>query len=178
MLFLLKLVIYPLIFVLLIFAFLPTKQLYYFIQHSVYKKFSITLEETQLNSMPFSFDIIDLNIGLDGERLATLNKLSLNTYVISNSLEISKIYIDDTLPLPYFKGLQNIKISYSLFKPLDIKIEIKSPIFIKGHIYFDIFNLSMNVFMYVRPSQINKVKDITKYFKYQKKGVYVYEYKL
>ena len=176
--FVLKLIIYPILLIIFLVAFFPTKYAYYSLQHILYKKFTITLKSKHISSIPFKFDINNLEIGLGQERVASLGLLSLHTYLVTNSFKVTKIYIDDSLAPEYLKNLQEINVVYNLYKPLDVYIKIKSPIFVRGHIYFDINKRSIIFTMYVKPSQVNKVRDIDKFFKIQKRGVYVYEYQL
>jgi len=175
--FLLKLIAYPLLLIVFLIVFFPTKYAYYHLQHKLYDDFKLTLQHKHIQDKPLDFEIQNLEIGLNGERIATLGELTLQTYIYANTLSVSKVYVDDSLAPEYLKNLQEIVVTYELKDPLHINIKINSPIFVKGNVYFDTEQMSIIFTLYVKPSQIYQVKDIAKFFKSARRGVYIYEYK-
>ena len=159
----------------MIIVFLPKEEVYYFLEKKLEEK-NVVISDEKINS---GFNSIKLNkakIYYKGLHTSNIDKLTFNTYLFFNQINIESIetseYLNDTLP----SNFKNIKLTYSLINFDEISIEIDEESFQIIGVY-KIAKNKLNLELILKDDLKNiKSNKLIKYFS-NVDGKYYYEYK-
>ena len=154
--------------------FLPKKNIVYLAQRELQHS-NIIFDFRSLKEKSYSVDMEDMTFYIDGVDLFTCKKVSLQTYLFYNKMEMQDIVLSDLakefLPL----HVKQLQISYALYNPL-------KPVFFANGEFGEVKGfadlLKRKVFVVVYPSQYMKThyQKSMRYLYHTQKGEFVYEY--
>jgi len=107
-------------------AFMPKEELYYALEHRLVK-YGIELNEKSIKSGIFSMDISDIDVYVEGIKIAHIDHINFLITLVFNTIDISDIILDNTLNSLIhinIKKIQKAYITYSITSPLKAKISL------------------------------------------------------
>ena len=156
--------------------FLPKKNLYYFAEHQLLKH-RIIIGDERINKHPFSIEIEDANIYVEGIKAAKIIDTSISLYLLHNVLEAKNIRLSgiakDFLPT----RIDSLRASYDLWNPTKIVFAAEGEFGkVRGSFHLQTHTLSL----ILQPSHImeTKYRQLLRRMKKQKEGGYSYEQNL
>ena len=167
-------ILYLLLFCYMLIVFLPKLNLYYLGLEKL-ETYKVTILSSDQQENSFSLDLKNLAVYYNNINVATVNDISLSTYLYSSKIEVQTIKANDVLKefIPEF--VKELVVTHSVFNPLEIKIDA---FFKKGRAfgYVDIIEKRVSINLDVSNAFIKKYKNLTKQFKKNGK-YYTYEFK-
>ena len=108
-------------------AFMPKEELYYALEHKLVD-YGIELNEHNIKSGLFSLEISDIDIYVEGIKIAHINQMDFFITLVFNKLNISDIILDSSIKSLIhldIQQIQNANLVYSIISPqkADISLE-------------------------------------------------------
>lgn len=178
--YILKPIVYFLIFVFALLAFLPKENLYYFVADKV-KQHKIELSQSYLKDNFLFFNIDNLNIFYDGIDLVNIKSFDFSMLLFYNDITLNNLQVQKSMSRFAPETIDQVRLNYSVIDPLNINID---GFFKEGSLKgkLDILKRVVNLELTVSKSFSKKYKNTLKYFKKEKstntQDRYSYEYKL
>jgi hypothetical protein len=102
--------------------FIPKEKIYYTIESKLSdNKIYFTGEE--IDNKYFSIDVNNIGVILDNTKIATIEKINISPFLLINKFEISSISLTEDYKVFFPGKINEFVVTYSLFNPLNIKIE-------------------------------------------------------
>lgn len=111
-----------LLFILFMWLFAPKQELYYLIEKSL-KKSDIVISNETIKDTWFGLNISNATIYVKGVNVAKTANLQLNCFFLYNTLTIEGIEMDASLHNIAPKSVDELKATYSIMNPLQVKLE-------------------------------------------------------
>lgn len=111
-----------LLFILFMWLFAPKQELYYLIEKSL-KKSDIVISNETIKDTWFGLNISNATIYVKGVNVAQTANLQLNCFFLYNTLTIEGIEMDASLHNIAPKSVDELKATYSIMNPLQVKLE-------------------------------------------------------
>jgi len=111
-----------LLFILFMWLFAPKQELYYLIEKSL-KKSDIVISNETIKDTWFGLNISNATIYVKGVNVAKTANLQLNCFFLYNTLTIEGIEMDASLHNIAPKSVNELKATYSIMNPLQVKLE-------------------------------------------------------
>ncbi|SFV53991.1 hypothetical protein MNB_SM-7-997 [hydrothermal vent metagenome] len=173
---LVKIVSLLLFFIMALLIFLPKKNLYYYAEREL-KNYKAVIDNEQVSSRAFGLDIENANLYIEHIRVAKIMDLHITTYLIYNVIEAKQIRLSGVARSFLPTQVDQLKISYRLWDPLEIVFEANAPF---GKVRGSIFLKQKRVKLVLKPSKVmkNEYKDLLRKMRREKSGEYSYEQSL
>jgi len=108
-------------------AFMPKEELYYTLEHRLVK-YGVELNEKSIKSGIFSMDVSDIEVYIEGIKIAHIDHMNFLITLFFNTIDISDIKLDKGLNSLIHLDIQQIKqtsITHNIISPLNAKIYIQ-----------------------------------------------------
>lgn len=171
---LIKISFYFIVFILCLFVFLPKEGLYNYAQKELLKH-KVIISNEKIKSDIFTFNLSEFDLYFENIKIAKVDSMKLNSFIIFNGLEINNIEFLDSfekiLPTP----IEKIKLKYSLDDFKNIKIDANS---VYGKLNGDINIFEKKIFLEFLANEKMK-REYSKVLRNMKfvEGKYIYEFK-
>jgi hypothetical protein len=173
----LKIVSLTVLFFSCLIIFTPKEKIFNKALNEIYK-YDLSFKSYDFYDKAFGAKIDNSNIYYKNIQAITIDKLNIQTMIVSNKIDMQNIKVDDSLKQFIPSTIKHISISYTILNPLFVDIDIYSKQFkIKG--YVDIVN--SKVVLNITLSKLFKrdYKKIVRQLEYNTKTKdYSYEYQL
>ena len=119
-------------------AFMPKEELYYTLEHKLVK-YGIELNEKSIKSGIFSMDVSDIDVYVEGIKVAHIDHIDFLITLLFNTIDLSNIQLDSSVSsfVPSsIKKIQEGHIVYSVTSPFKAKITLNGD-FGKAQGYID-----------------------------------------
>ncbi len=171
---LLKFSTYLVIMFALIIFFLPKVNAYYLLENLVKEKHFYLTDEDAKDS-GFSLDIHNTRVFLDELFLAEAKYITLNPWVIYNSIEVENIKLNEGFSAFMPGHIENLKAEYVFYQPTHISLKGKSK---KDSFIGDVDLLERKVVIHLHLDFKSEKRFATALKQLKKEeGAYIYEYK-
>jgi len=156
--------------------FLPKENLYYLgLQELQYEK--IIINSKTIKDEAFTLKIKDSVIFYDEIQALKIKDINLDVYLLSNTLKISDIALDEMLQQFLPSKIKTLELSYTILDPLVVNIKAN----LTQAKAYGVFDITTNtIILNIKPSRqfLKLYKELLKNMKKQTNGEYQIEYKL
>lgn len=114
--------LYPLYILLIVIVLIPKEKLYYTMQAALEPYHLYFADETLENRFLY-FDAEGINVILDHAHIATIERIRIAPWIVTNRLVFSSIGITPAYTLFFPGKIDEVEFVYSLLHPLSIRIE-------------------------------------------------------
>ena len=104
--------------------FMPKKELYYKLEHTLVKE-GIKINEEKIEEGVFSLTLKNADFYMKGIKVASAEKVTFFTLLFYTKLEVNELFLDDSLKNMAPQHTQYAVISHSLFSPTYLSIYAK-----------------------------------------------------
>lgn len=165
------------LFVFLFFAsliyFFPKINGYYLLENEL-QKYKVVLSDEDVKDRGFSLEIEHANLSFESIQSAHVEKVTVTTLGIYNSLHVEDIRLLDVASSFIPLKVQNIDVRYSIMDPFNILGEAKGEF---GELTLKLHVKDQKVSIILNPSKLmlGQYKNTLNYMRKNSKGEYVYE---
>jgi len=177
----LKSLVYFLFFLMMLIAFLPKENIYYFALEQLNNK-KIELNQNKIDDGYFKFIVDELQIKYDGLKVSDISNVEFDMFIYQTKIDISNIKVDNSFSKFVPNKIDTLTLSHTIINPLSIDINSKFNLgFCTGTI--DLLNRVVKLDIVVAKAFKTKYRYIVKELKKSKERsntkeeVYTYEYK-
>lgn len=167
-----KFLAYTLFFIFALMVFIPKSSLYYLLEENM-KKFDIVISKETLQENIFSLKVQNLEISFKDIHGAVIEEADITLLFFYNSLKFENIKLSSLLEAYLPAKIQELQVTYTIFKPLLVKIEAEGEF---GEMQAEVDILERNLSIKLQPTNImlKQYKKSIKMFKKSQEGDYVY----
>lgn len=169
-----KYFIYFVFFMTCLISFFPKENLYFLLEKKL-APYKVIVSNEKLNEKAFSLLIKDATIYYNDIEFATLQNMSISTYVFLNKINVKNVQVLDDFKNFIPQKIEYINMQYSIMNPTLIDVNSKGEFGeINGVIY--LFDRTIKLYLQASPIMKSKYGTILKQMKFEE-GRYIYEYK-
>jgi len=146
-------------------AFMPKKELYFALEHTL-KQYNIEMNEDSINESIFGLDISGIDVYAQGIKVAHIDNVDFTTFLFYNSVVVSDVTIDSSLKSMAPQKINDINLTYSIVKPLKVSLNSSGDFGeVEGY-------LDYNKTLYLRFVKVGDIKPFIKGLKKNDNGWY------
>jgi tRNA A37 threonylcarbamoyladenosine dehydratase len=171
-----QIISYIVLFILLLVAFLPKENLYYFALEEL-KKYDLLVKNETIKDGYYDFAINDADFVLKGIDAVGVKSIHISTMFVSSKVDITNVSVDQSLRQFVPSKLETLSIKHVITNPLIIDITLSAKE-IKGYGIFNILEKKLVVFLSPSKKFVRDYKKLLRKAKKQSNGEYKIEYQL